>query len=103
MTDIEISKALALAIGWKPDQILEYEGQSYIGLPVGLGGRRWHRLFSYKFWQVIGPIAERYNAFPHQSSVGTWSACIGGADAWVDHVDTPQKAIALAVIEGAKL
>jgi hypothetical protein len=45
---------------------------------------------------VIGPIAERYDAFPYQSVNGNWvSAALG-------YHDTPQKAIALAVIQGAK-
>ena len=45
MTDLEISKALALAIGWKPEQIIEYAGQDYIGLPVLIAGRPMVKLF----------------------------------------------------------
>ncbi len=101
MTDIEIDKALALAIGWKPEQMRGGRLNPLI-LMIQRNDDLFARPFSHKDWNVIGPIAERYNAFPHQSSAGTWSACIGGADAWVDHVDTPQKASALAVIEGAK-
>lgn len=98
MTDLEINKHLALAIGWKPEQITEYEGQDYIGLPVVIL-RPAIKLFSYKFWNVIGPIAERYDYFPYKDWSGKWDV--------IDtpeylYADTPQKAIALAVIEGVK-
>lgn len=100
MTDVEINKALALAIGWK--RILPNAEANAIKNCWVWTGRTW-RLFNYKDWHVIGPIAARYNAFPIQCSQDTWSACVGdGSDMWVDHIDTPQKAIALAVIEGAK-
>ena len=98
MTDLEISKALALAIGWKPEQIIEYEGQEYIGLPVVIV-RPAIKLFSYKFWNVIGPIAKMYDCFPGKAWRGGWYAGVGLAQAFAD---TPQKAIALAVIGGKK-
>lgn len=92
MTDLEISKALALAIGWREDQ-------------MKLDDRGWLRVwffswcvFDYRDWNVIGPIAEKYEMFPHKSDTQGW---------WFPHkhntvfADTPQKAIALAVI-GAK-
>ena len=94
MTDLEISKAIALAIGWKPEQIIEYECQDYIGLPVLIAGYPMVKMFSFKFWNVIGPIAEKFDAFPYKTvSMGWTSNC--------NYADTPQKAIALAVI-GAK-
>jgi hypothetical protein len=117
MTDLEISKALALAIGWKPKQ-LGY-GIHYINDCVGIPERLapdsgesrvfyddvnangWCVVFDYLDWNVIGPIAARYDCFP---MVAAWHA-----DQWAivtDKVavfaDTPQKAIAMAVIEGAK-
>jgi hypothetical protein len=97
MTHIEIDRALALAIGWK--RMLPNPEADGLKRCWVWAGSKW-RLFSHRDWNVIGPIAERYNAFPHQSSAGTWSACVD--EVWVDHVDTPQKAIALAVINGAK-
>ena len=100
MTDVEISKALALAIGWKR-MLLNPEADGLKQCWVWTG-QKW-RLFDHKDWNVIGQIAARYNAFPIQSTKKTWSACVGdGSNKWVDHIDTPQKAIALAVIEGAK-
>lgn len=102
MTDLEISKALALAIGWKPEQIIEYEGQEYIGLPAVIL-RPAIKLFSYKYWNVIGPIAERYYTFPERLDTGVWWVQrIGLTNLWVDVCEeTPQKAIALAVIKGS--
>jgi hypothetical protein len=102
MNDIEIDKALALAIGWKPEQMLFHKAQSgYEWMTILVRDfEQYGHYFDYRDWNVIGPIMERYNASPMKSPKGTWSACVD--EVWVDHVDTPQKAIALAVIEGAK-
>ena len=102
MTDIEISKALALAIGWKPEQL--QDRKKYMLAPRSIDAMDfWHR-FDYRDWSVIGPIAERYNCFP--SSVypqrwrsKRWRSIVQGRSCV--YADTPQKAIALAVI-GAK-
>ena len=51
--------------------------------------------FHYKNWNVIGPIAEKHNCFPTRNKFGSWTLLSGTAD-------TPQKAIALAVIGGVK-
>ena len=91
MTDLEISKALALAIGWD-DLWVDKHGQLW----VGLKSEELHEgIFNYRDWNVIGPIAERYESFPYKTvSMGWVSKC--------NYADTPQKAIALAVIIGAK-
>jgi len=86
MTDLEISKALALAIGWKKDDIAMFSNE----MEVWSGG--W-RTFDYRDWNVIGPIAERYDCFPTKMNGGWY--CLD------EYADTPQKAIALYVI-GAK-
>jgi len=91
MTDLEISKALALAIGWKKDVIAVFSNE----MEVWSGG--W-RIFDYRDWNVIGPIAERYNCFPSHTW-GHWESCVNYGSIYAE--DTPQKAIALAVI-GAK-
>lgn len=95
MTDLEISKALALAIGWRPKQIIDYEGQSYIGLPVVFNGPG-IKLFDYRFTSVIWPIAKRYNCFPSRWRDEGW--CVGLSLAVFD---TPEKAVAMTVIGGA--
>jgi hypothetical protein len=98
MTDIEIDKELALAIGYKLFDVKFHDDMWAVVVYNG----SW-RVFSHRDWNVIGPIAERYNAFPIQSAKETWSACVGdGSDLWVDHIHTPQKAIALAVIGATK-
>ena len=88
MTDLELNKALALAIGWKPEQMIVIRERLFI---KGIF------LFDYRDWNVIGPIAEMYNAFPEVDRAGWWSS-----DVWQTEADTPQKAIAMAVIGGVK-
>ena len=90
MTEIEISKALALAIGWKrmlPNPEADGLKQCWVWT-----GHSW-RIFDYRDWNVIGPIAARYRMFP-QPYMSKWNV-----RGWSDTIaDTPQKAIALAVI-----
>jgi hypothetical protein len=95
MIDLEISKALALAIGHKKEYILELQNPSWLSV-YDHASKCW-RTFDYRDWRVIGPIAEKYNAFAWKCDesnqwISAWSNC---------GTDTQQKAIALAVI-GAK-
>ena len=105
LSDLEISKALALAIGW-PDVFFS-EGKCVVdtedkAITLKLRGY-WMiglRIFDYRDWAVIGPIAEKFDCFPTQGVWGEWHSsyhqCAGSVQAV-----TPQKAIAMAVI-GAK-
>ena len=97
MTDNEISQALALAVGYQPQnvQVGDYDVQTKKQIDA-----MW-RIFDYRDWNVIGPIAEKYNAFPIMSSNGTWSAPSPDGE-WVDGMDTPQKATAMAIIGDAE-
>jgi hypothetical protein len=112
MRDIEISKALALAIGYLPEHVRVYgvgsityhkgEGVVQVFRHDGVYGvhrtecnHLWNN-FQYEKWAIAGPIAERYDCFPYKSYYGKWVTNLGQTDQ-----DTPQKAIALAVI-GAK-
>ena len=98
MTDLEISTALALAIGWEPTQMLIIAGKRYVAsYPNGIEeGYNWTE-FDYRNWAVIGPIAEKYKMFP-QPYMNKWNV-----RGWSDTIaDTPQKAIALAVIGATK-
>jgi len=66
MTHLELSEKLALAIGWRQDQIRIYPtGTLYCpcatDTTVGI-------VFDYRNWAVIGPIATRYNCFPINAS-----------------------------------
>jgi hypothetical protein len=97
-SDLEISKALALAIGHKPEDIFEYEKCIQVSDHEELEDRE----FDYRDWTVIAPIAERYDCFPVIASCHNdeWHSMFGGSGPST-YADTPQKAIALAVI-GAK-
>lgn len=98
MTDSEISKALALAIGWRDDNVHVIRGAVFVDVWSGPVVHNYRKL-DYRDWNVIGPIAEKYNAFPK------YGGPLMGWECWIEdgyaHADTPQKAIALAVI-GAK-
>ena len=100
MTDLEISKALALAIGWPADVIFYNATGNYIEIVTDSPDfSAEDRVFDYRDWAVIGPIAERYNFFPYAlkdngKRTGKWNV-ITHQD---NIADTPQKAIALAVI-----
>lgn len=92
MNDIEISKALALVIGWNV-----LNNKYCQDCWVWTGGN-W-KIFDYRDWNVIGPIAERYRCFP----LGTGSQWASRTGTHVCmYADTPQRAIAMAVIAGAK-
>lgn len=99
MTDLEIDKALALAIGWKEaDMILDHKAKR-----LCFDGPRLAGVFDYRDWNVIGPIAARYDCFPWQDYRGNWVTNLNlhtTAPQYL-HTTTPQRAIALAVI-GAK-
>ena len=97
MTDIEISKALALAIGWPKHQVAFHDDMWEVMVQVEMNPFGW-RVFDYRDWSVIAPIAERYDCFPHKSDALGWFI---PHSFWKGYADTPQKAIALAVI-GAK-
>lgn len=98
MTDLEINKALALAIGWVEADM--HPVPKYADLATT---RIWTddghcRLFDYRDWRVAGPIAAKFDCFPEKDVYDQWVAgeypyAIG---------DTPQKAIAMAVIGAAK-
>ena len=94
MTDPEISKALALAIGWKPCDIREHYDAVAIRAGLGWPYVEWPT-FDYRDWSVIGPIAERYDCFPYLDSMHKWD--VMNLERYYSE-DTPQKAIALAVI-----
>lgn len=93
-SDLEISKALALAIGWPASKIHTHlYGTGYAVSIIQPDMEAVLRIFDYRDWNVIGPIAARYRMFP-QPYMSKWNV-----RGWSDTIaDTPQKAIALAVI-----
>lgn len=113
MTDLEISKALALAIGWDESKfyVNPYGNLQIDPGPDAAKYPMW-RMFDYRKWNLIGPIAEklivelvRCESTIDGRRVIFWEAIHGmkeDADHCIATGDTPQKAIALAVIGGAK-
>ena len=111
MSDIEISKALALAIGWREDRIGK-DGLPDPDIQVSWGafhGRKmecWDarinvwRTFDYRDWNVIGPIAATFDCFPYMNTEGNWFVRY---HKFAAICKTPQEAIAQAVIGAMKL
>jgi hypothetical protein len=106
VTDKEISFLLAQAVGWttasiKFDRCLVYTGfyEDEVEFPSYLIGQApltvtGMRVFDYRDWSVIGPIAERYNTFPNQTTDGRWTT-LGGRGY---PTYNPQKSIALSTL-----
>ena len=70
MTDAEISRRLALAIGWQekqndPDVILELDWREDTAQCKVWFDGNW-RTFDYRDPSVIWPIAERFNKWPRK-------------------------------------
>jgi hypothetical protein len=90
MTDEEISRRLALAIGWPENMVWNGYATAWIV------GKRYEagQEFDYRDPAVIWPIAERFDCFPVRNMVDGWRA-------WGTSVtaDTAAKAVALAVIK----
>ena len=91
MNDLELNRKLALAIGYQPKHLNGGTAQQWVLHNNML------KCFDYRDWKVIGPIAAKYDCFPYKWN-GFWESM--GTDTYV-YADTPQAAIALAVIQGA--
>ena len=101
LTDLEINKRLALAIGWKEPQMQDGAFNCALLICVEVATLSSHahwRRFDYRDPAVIWPIAERYDAFPIKTESSWWAIT---SEASVIS-DTAAKAVALAVIEGTK-
>ena len=95
MTDLEISKQLALAIGWPK----VYESPIAVWVSEDTYDVD-SRPFDYRDWAVAGPIAEKFDCFPQSTGANTGYAYVPGKGR--ANAEAPQRAIALAVIAGAK-
>lgn len=93
MNHSEISMRLALAIGYLPEDVhagfgdtvlvrrhFDFKGDPY---------KSWYT-FDYADPRVIWPVAKKYDMFPWQAQ-GKWFTTVSQAD-------TPEEAVALAVI-----
>lgn len=103
MTDLEINKALALAIGWGIfDFAISNEKHLYIDTAISEDWPDYKfRLFDYRDPVVIWPIAERYNMFPRKSSENWWTVKHPETGKLYD-ASTAARAVAKAVIESQK-
>lgn len=105
-SDAEISRRLALAIGWKEDQ----EDPDVVVFSEDYGRNSWcavwfdseWRTFDYRDPAVYAPIAERFNCFPTFGG-SIWFAAVKKDIHPVNRIalqaDTAAKAVALAVIK----
>jgi len=93
--DIEINKALAMAIGWTAERMMIGSSGLWLDRGIGHGGDK----FDYRDPAVIWPIAERYNAFPRKTPSG-WGVLPAANRIWEgwDYHDTAAKAVAYVVI-----
>lgn len=100
MTDAQISRALALAIGYREETIWTRALDGAVMVPYSGG---WSKAFDYRDPTVIWRVAERFDCFPQKLRLslgdkwgaGTFSPEFG----WVSQAaDTAAKAVALAVI-----
>lgn len=92
-SDLEISKALALAIGWK----YVFCGMSQCSVCDGHG---W-QVFDYRNEVISFRVAKKFDCFPEwEGHTKQWFAFIDMEP--LQFAETPQKAIAMAVINGVK-
>ena len=97
MTNTEIDRKLALAMGYLPEHVAETHGAGRICIDVKRG-KRWH-VFSHQDPTVILPIIERYDCAPYFVRK-EWHAYLGDHPTATNCRHTnPRTAIALAVIK----
>ncbi len=107
MTDTEINRRLALAIGYLPDHVASLGNHVKVWRGPGpINGLDGWKLFDHTDYRVAGPIAERYGCFPYKFPNAAASLkWMWAAHAFNEHgnicrffAPTPQRAIALAAI-----
>ena len=94
MTDTEINKALALKIGYLPENVNVAKDGLVSVCRAAFFGHYWSQ-FDFMDWNTIMPIAVRYGI--KCGIAGTPYAFANEGCPWVD-AETLQKAIALAVL-----
>lgn len=87
MNDLEISRRLALAIGWQ--KVFTTGGCVMVSC-----GDTW-RVFDHCEWSLAGPIGACFDCFPQRIN-GMWEVVHTGE---IYRANTPQEAIAKAVIQ----
>jgi hypothetical protein len=106
MTDLQISMALAKAIGWREDQ-MHVNGHILTGhtLMIQRDDSCFARPFDSKDPENAFRVAEKFDCFPMTKRNEPGWFCfddVNGYSGFTAEGDTPQKAIAMAVINGVK-
>ena len=110
MTPTEIDRKLALAIGYRPEDVKVYSDGS-VGVvrhePYGNGGKVWRyqKVFSHQDPTVILPIMERYDCHSFPLAEGGFEAFVWSSvfvHAYAKHTN-PRTAAALAVIKAKEV
>lgn len=96
---LEISRKLALAIGWKSEHVHTHlHGTDYAISIIKPDDETALRIFDYRDEVIAFRVAERFDCFPYRNFHGKWTTHL--TSPYAGAADTPQLAIALAVIEG---
>jgi hypothetical protein len=99
MTNLEIDRRLALAIGYRPEDIWARQGLVLVWFNYS-----WE-VFDYREARTIYPIAERFKMMPKWSNVWrNWQVVIPEGSRLVQYQmhEDPRTCSALAVIEAAE-
>lgn len=99
MTDAEINRDLALAIGYATEDVWQKNEHQVVVRRHHLDEPRWCH-FSHRDPTVIWPIAVRYNKMPKLGHSGNlWHCRIpSSTEILIASAETPEKAVAMAVI-----
>lgn len=104
MNNVEINRGLALAIGYRPEDIwVHHSGAVEVTrrTKIEAGHLVLTHWFDYMDWRVIGPIAEKYKLMPcADQRGGAWHVKSGYF--LLANSTCPRACIALAVIEAAE-
>ena len=102
MTNIEIDRNLALAIGYLPDDVVLLVRKRHTFISVR-HGFVWVP-FSHQDPSVILPIMERHDCFPHKLANGEWASYFESMPGVAQGAHTnPRTAAALAVIKAKEM
>jgi hypothetical protein len=103
MTNLDIDRRLALAIGYRPEDVRANGFSVEVRRSYTFAGEQWTDwfVFNYREEITIYPIAEHFKMFPQWSEwTLIWLVRSHGGRIWTYH-DDPRTCIALAIIEAA--
>lgn len=95
IVNYELSRQVALIIGWKLKQMSKSTVMGDDCLRVQRTPQHFARTFDIQDWTVIGPIAAHYDIFPYRSYTNKWVTGLFTQKGY----KTAQEAIARSVVE----